>query len=224
MPKVDAVFFDAYGTLFDVHAPAMALQSRLGPIAIDISKLWRQKQLEYSWTLSLRGRYRRFIELTAEALDFALQTHGLAGETDLRDTLLRDYRRLSTYREVPAALQRLQAAGLKLALLSNGDPDLLDDLVDNAKLRNFLPRNISVAEIGIYKPDQRVYAHALDCFGIKDPARCAFISSNAWDAGGAAQAGLRVYWVNRSQQPVEYQLDATARIVTDLSSLADDLI
>jgi 2-haloacid dehalogenase len=223
MPQVDAVMFDAYGTLFDVHAPAMALAARLGPVATDISKLWRQKQLEYSWTLSLRGRYRSFWQLTAEALDHALQAHGLAGETDLRDMLLRDYRQLSTYREVPALLQQLQAAGLRLALLSNGDPDLLDDLVDHAALRTFLPHNISVAELGIYKPDQRVYRLGLDHLGVAAAERCAFVSSNAWDAAGAAQAGLRVFWVNRSQQPVEYQLDQVATIVSDLSSLAQNL-
>ena len=224
MPRVDAVLFDAYGTLFDVHAPATALAARLGPIAGDISKLWRQKQLEYTWTLSLRGRYRSFWELTAESLDYALQSHGLAGESVLRETLLQDYRSLSIYREVPALLHKLQAAGLTLALLSNGDPDLLDDLVAHAGLQGLLPVNISVAEIGIFKPDQRVYQHALEHSGVTTPERCAFISSNAWDAAGAAQAGLRVYWINRSQQPVEYQLDQSAVILADLTSLAEDLI
>jgi 2-haloacid dehalogenase len=224
MRRVDAVMFDAYGTLFDVHAPAAALIARLGPVATDISRLWRQKQLEYSWTLSLRGRYRSFWDLTAEALDYALQAHGLAGETTLRDMLLHDYRRLSTYREVPDLLTRLRQEGLQLALLSNGDPDLLDDLVDHAQLRPFLPVNISVAEAGIFKPDQRIYQLGLDRLGIETAGRCAFVSSNAWDAAGAAQAGLRVFWVNRNQQPIEYQLDQVATILADLSSLAPDLL
>lgn len=222
--KVDAVLFDAYGTLFNVHAPAAVLAVRLGPVANDISRLWRQKQLEYTWTLSLRGGYRSFRQLTAEALDFALQSHGLTGEVALRETLLRDYRSLPVYPEVPTLLQKLQTAGLRLALLSNGDPDLLDDLVNNAALRSFLPINISVAEIGVYKPDQRVYKNGLDRLEITKPECCAFVSSNAWDAAGATQAGLRTFWVNRSQQPIEYQLDQSAVILTDLSSLAEKLI
>jgi 2-haloacid dehalogenase len=228
MPRVDAVMFDAYGTLFDVHAPAAALTARLGPVAADISRLWRQKQLEYSWTLSLRGRYRSFWDLTTEALDHALQAHdlagGLAGDTTLRDALLRDYRQLTTYREVPDLLRQLQQGGLRLALLSNGDPDLLDDLVDHAQLRPFLPDNISVAEAGIYKPDQRIYRLGLDRLGVEAAARCAFVSSNAWDAAGAAQAGLQVFWVNRTGQPIEYQLDQVATIVADLSVLARALL
>jgi 2-haloacid dehalogenase len=138
--------------------------------------------------------------------------------------LLHDYRRLSTYREVPDLLARLQQAELQLALLSNGDPDLLDDLVDHAQLRPFLPVNISVAEAGIFKPDQRIYRLGLDRLGIETAARCAFVSSNAWDAAGAAQAGLQVFWVNRNQQPIEYQLDQVATILTNLSSLATDLL
>jgi 2-haloacid dehalogenase len=113
---------------------------------------------------------------------------------------------------------------LRLALLSNGDPDLLDDLVDHAKLRTFLPVNISVAEAGIFKPDQRLYQLGIDRIGIDTPARCAFVSSNAWDAAGAAQFGLRVFWVNRNRQPVEYQLDQVATILSDLSSLAQHLL
>jgi 2-haloacid dehalogenase len=220
---VDAVLFDAYGTLFDVHAPAAALAARLGPVAGDISRLWRQKQLEYTWTLSLRGQFRSFWQLTGEALDVALQAHGLAGETDLRNNLLRDYRRLSAYRDVPEMLHQLQLAGIDAALLSNGDPDLLDDLVGAAGLTTLLKPSISVAPLQIFKPDQRVYRLGLERLAIRDPNRCAFVSSNAWDAAGAAQAGLHVIWVNRQQQPIEYQLDRVARIVTDLSSLARDL-
>jgi 2-haloacid dehalogenase len=223
MALVDAVLFDAYGTLFDVHAPAAALATRLGPVAGDISRLWRQKQLEYTWTLSLRGQYRSFWQLTGEALDFALQAHGLAGEVELRNSLLQDYRRLAAYREVPEMLRQLQLAGIDAALLSNGDPDLLDDLVEAAALTALLQPSISVAPLQIFKPDQRVYRLGLQQLKISDPRRCAFVSSNAWDAAGAAQAGLHVIWVNRQQQPIEYQLDELASIVTDLSSLARDL-
>lgn len=224
MPQVEAVLFDAYGTLFDVHAPAAALAARLGPVAGEISRLWRQKQLEYTWTLSLRGSYRPFSDLTSEALDYALQAHGLAGETELRRQLLADYRRLSLYREAPDLLRQLHAAGIRSALLSNGDPDLLAELVSHAGIGPFLQPNISVAELGIYKPDQRIYRLGLDHLGIGVAGRCAFVSSNAWDAAGAAQAGLRVFWINRNLQPIEYQLDRSAQIATDLSSLSEHLL
>jgi 2-haloacid dehalogenase len=224
MAQVDAVLFDAYGTLFDVHAPAAALALRLGPVAGDISKLWRLKQLEYTWTLSLRSRYRSFWQLTAEALDHALQVHGLADEVDLRRQLLHDYRRLSLYPEVPGLLQQLKAANMRLALLSNGDPDLLDNLVRHAAIDDLLEPSISVADLSIFKPDQRVYRLGLDRVNVIDPQRCAFVSSNAWDAAGAAQAGLQVFWVNRTQQPIEYDLDKSAVIVTDLSSLPQYLL
>lgn len=224
MSQVDAVLFDAYGTLFDVHAPAAALTTKLGPVAGEISRLWRQKQLEYSWTLSLRGRYRSFWRLTTDALEYALLAQGLAGETQLREQLLAEYRRLAPYREVPGLLRHLRDSGLRLALLSNGDPDLLDDLVSHAELEGLLHAKISVAELGIYKPDQRIYRLGLDHVGVKDPGRCAFVSSNAWDAAGAAQAGLKVFWVNRNQQPIEYQLGQSAKILADLSELGQYLL
>jgi 2-haloacid dehalogenase len=220
MAQVQAVFFDAYGTLFDIHAPAAALKSRLGPIAQDVSQLWRQKQLEYSWTLSLRGQYRSFWTLTGDALDVALATYGLDQDRQQRDNLLEAYRRLRAYPEVPALLHNLRAAGIRLALLSNGDPDLLADLTAAAGLDDLLDDAISAAEIGIYKPDARVYQRALDRFDLRDVKTCAFVSSNAWDAAGAAQFGFQTFWVNRNRQPVEYELDRAATILNDLSELA----
>ncbi len=219
MPTIDAVLFDAYGTLFDIHAPAAAMASRLGPIAHDISRLWRQKQLEYTWTLSLRGLYRPFEELTAEALDVALATYGLDQDRSQRDVLLAAYRRLAIYPDVPPLLRQLRKAGRPAALLSNGDPDLLADLMIHAKLTELLGPAISAGELRIYKPDHRIYRLGLERMGLTDPGRCAFVSSNAWDAAGAAQFGLRVFWINRTGQPIEYQLDRTATILEDLTSL-----
>lgn len=224
MAGVQTIFFDAYGTLFDIHAPAAAMKARLGPIAHDVSQLWRQKQLEYTWTLSLRGQYRSFWELTGEALDVALATYGLDQDKQQRDGLLAAYRRLTAYPEVPPLLQQLKAAGMPRALLSNGDPDLLADLTAAAGLGDLLDAAISVAEVGIYKPDARVYQHALDRFKLSDARACAFVSSNAWDAAGAAQFGFRTFWVNRSGQPMEYGLDRRATVLSSLGELAGLLL
>ncbi|MET1028213.1 MAG: haloacid dehalogenase type II [Dongiaceae bacterium] len=219
-PVIKAVLFDAYGTLFDIHAPAAALAKQLGPVAHDVSRLWRQKQLEYTWTLSLRGRYRCFWDLTAEALDVALATHGLKQNRQQRNELLASYRHLVAYPEVHGLLQTLRQAGIRTALLSNGDPDLLAELTASAGLTDLLDAAISVASLGIYKPDQRVYRHGLDRLGLQTPHGCAFVSSNAWDAAGAVQFGLNVFWVNRSNQPLEYKLDQTTTILSDLTPLA----
>lgn len=224
MAGVQAIFFDAYGTLFDIHAPAAAMKARLGPIAHDVSQLWRQKQLEYTWTLSLRGQYRKFWDLTAEALDVALATYGLDQDAQRRDSLLVAYRHLSAYPEVPSLLQKLRSAGIPRALLSNGDPDLLADLIAAAGLGELLDAAISVAEAGIYKPDARVYQLALDRFKLSDARACAFVSSNAWDAAGAAQFGFRTFWVNRNGQPIEYGLDRRATVLSSLGDLAGLLI
>jgi 2-haloacid dehalogenase len=219
-PAIEAILFDAYGTLFDVHAPAAALAKRLGPVAHDVSRLWRQKQLEYTWTLSLRGRYRSFWELTAEALDVALASYGLNQDRQQRNDLLASYRHLAAYPEVPGLLRTLRQAGIRTALLSNGDPGLLAELTASADLTDLLDAAISVASIGIYKPDQRVYRHGLDRLRLDNPQHCAFVSSNAWDAAGAAQFGLKVFWVNRDSQPLEYKLDQTTTILSDLAPLA----
>ncbi|MDY0885014.1 haloacid dehalogenase type II [Dongia soli] len=224
MPSVQAIFFDAYGTLFDIHAPAAAMKARLGPIAQQVSQLWRQKQLEYTWTLSLRRQYRSFWELTAEALDVALATYGLDQDRQQRDSLLAAYRQLSAYPEVPPLLQKLKAAGIPRTLLSNGDPDLLSDLTAAAKLGDLLDAPISVAEVGVYKPDARGYQLALDRFKLSSPQSCAFVSSNAWDAAGAAQFGFRTFWINRNGQPIEYGLDRQATILSSLGDLAHELI
>ena len=217
---IRAILFDVYGTLLDVHS-AIAREGReLGPRADAISRLWRQKQLEYSWVYSLRGEYRSFRELTAAALDFALAGHD--APPNLRARLLQAYENLSPYPDAAAALARLRGNGLRLAALSNGDPDMLETALASAGLRAQLDAVLSVAPLKIYKPDRGVYEMGRDWAGVAT-AEIAFVSSNAWDAGGAAAFGFRTFWINRAGQPMEYDISVKADILESLGDLTDRL-
>jgi 2-haloacid dehalogenase len=214
---IRAVLFDVYGTLLDVHS-AIAREGRgLGAQADPVSRLWRQKQLEYTWVYSLRGVYRSFRELTAAALDFALAGHDASPA--LRARLLQAYENLETYPDAVAALARMRGKGLRLAALSNGDPDMLDSALASAGLRAQLDAVLSVASLAVYKPDRRVYEMGRDWTGAAI-AEIAFVSSNAWDAGAAAAFGFRTFWINRVGQPAEYDIPAKANILRSLSDLA----
>lgn len=213
---IRAVLFDVYGTLLDVHS-AIAREGRdLGSAADSVSRLWRQKQLEYTWVYSLRGEYRSFRDLTAAALDFALVGHNVPAA--LRMRLLQAYERLSPYPDAVDALAQLRGKGLRLAALSNGDPDMLEAGLASAELRAALDAVLSVAPLKIYKPDHRVYELGRDWAGAT-AGDIAFVSSNAWDAGGAAGFGFRTFWINRAGQPPEYDLPAKATVVSSLTEM-----
>ncbi len=218
---IQAILFDVYGTLLDVHSAIAREGQGLGAQADGISRLWRQKQLEYTWIYSLRGEYRGFRALTEAALDFALAAHGCAAET-WRGPLLRAYARLDPYPEVANALSALRRGGLRLAALSNGDADMLETGLAAAGLRDGLDAVLSVAPLRVFKPDRRVYELGQDWAGV-GAGDIAFVSSNAWDAGGAAAFGFRTFWINRIGQPPEYDLPRSARIVTSLQDLASSL-
>ena len=192
---IRACVFDAYGTLFDVHAPAARLRDRLGERADALSAVWRTKQLEYTWLRSLMRRHADFWQVTGEALDFALEETGLAGAVD-RDALLRDYLTLDAYGDAAPALGRLRDAGLKTAILSNGEPKMLAAATESAGLDSRLDAVLSVEEAGIYKPDPATYRIAVDRLAVQASEIC-FVSTNAWDAAGAASFGFRVAWLNR---------------------------
>lgn len=212
------VLFDAYGTLLDVHSAVGRHAAAIGPDAAALSRLWRQKQLEYTWTRSLMGRHADFAVVTAEALDFALATYGLA-DAALREALLRAYRTLDAYPEVPAVLEDLRRRGLRTAILSNGSPEMLAAGVAAAGIGALLDAVLSVESVGIYKPDPRVYRLAVDHFDVP-AAETLFVSSNAWDAAGAAAYGFRVAWINRIGQPAEYGFAPPAATLTDLTEIA----
>ena len=192
---IAACVFDAYGTLFDVHAPAAGLRDTLGAKADELSALWRTKQLEYSWLRSLMGRHADFWQVTGEALDHAMEAVGLA-DAGLRQRLLDDYFRLAAYDDAAPTLDRLRSAGLATAILSNGAPAMLEAATVSAGLSPRLDAVLSVEPAGIFKPHPSTYQIAVDRMGTP-PARICFVSTNGWDAAGAASFGFRVVWLNR---------------------------
>lgn len=196
--EIRACVFDAYGTLFDVHSAVTRQRARLGDCAEAVSSLWRRKQLEYSWLRSLMGLHADFWQVTGEALDFALTSHGVDGQ-ELRQDLMSAYLSLAPYPEVRRTLQVLRSRGLPLAILSNGSPAMLQAAVTAADFADLELRCYSVEEIGVYKPDPRVYRLACEHLGLR-PEQISFQSANGWDAAGAAAFGMKVAWINRSGQ------------------------
>ena len=193
--------FDAYGTLFDVHSAASRYQVRLGSHAQAVSKMWRNKQLEYTWLRSLMNCYVDFWEVTQDSLDYALEYQGI-DDKSLRKDLLRAYYELSCYPEVPDTLIKLKQIGLGTAILSNGSRKMLEAGVRNSKLGKVLDCIISVDSIEIFKPSPKVYQLATDQLGC-NREEILFFSSNAWDVSGASTFGFKTIWVNRFAQATE---------------------
>lgn len=210
--------FDAYGTLFDVHAAVRRHAAALGPDAQRLSEIWRAKQLEYSWVRSLSGAYRDFWRLTEDALDTAFAACPTADRA-FRDRLLEAYRSLDCYPEVPQVLKELKAGGARLAILSNGSPRMLDQAVRAAGLEPVIDDVLSVDAIRVYKPDPRVYEIATTQFRVF-PEAVSFQSSNRWDVAGAARFGFRAVWINRTDAVDEYPDMAPAAVLKDLTGLA----
>ena len=215
---ITACVFDAYGTLFDVHSAVRRYSNQIKESEA-VSALWRAKQLEYTWLRSLMGRYVDFWQVTADALDFALETYGIS-DTVIRQDLLQAYMTLSCYSEVPDVLDRLKRKGIRCAILSNGSPQMLSSAVKNSGLSEFFDAVISVDMIGQYKPDPRVYQLAVDELKV-EKSKISFQSSNAWDAAGANAYGFNVVWVNRFKQKPE-RLNTSVDIeLTDLEKLPE---
>lgn len=193
---IGACVFDAYGTLFDVSAATARCRGALGEQADSLTELWRSKQLEYCWLRSLRGDYVDFWHITGQSLDYALATLGLH-EPALRSRLMEMYFVLDAYPEVRETLGTLKTAGVRSAILSNGSPSMLTAAVHRAVLEKFLDAVISVDAVRIYKPHPMVYQLAVDRLRMPAEKIC-FLSSNYWDASGAALFGFRVVWINRT--------------------------
>jgi 2-haloacid dehalogenase len=214
---IGACVFDAYGTLFDYASAAArccdVLGDRIGPL----TALWRDKQLQYTWLRALQGRHADFWQVTCDALDFALETLGL-DDPQLRARLMDLYRTLDVFPEVPAMLQRLKAAGLKTAILSNGTPDMLDTAVNKAGIGDLLDAVLSVESVGVYKPHPKVYQFAVDRLAVPAEA-ISFQSSNAWDAYAASAFGMRVVWCNRYGQRPERLPGKPDREIASLAEL-----
>jgi len=215
-----AYVFDAYGTLFDVHAAVRRHAGAIGPDGQLLSEIWRAKQLEYSWVRTLMGSYLDFWQLTEQALDFAFRKVPSADRA-LRQELLDAYWQLDCYPEVPAVLKALKAEGARIAILSNGSPAMLEAAVRSAALDQVLDDVFSVDEVRRFKTDPAVYDMVSTGWRLY-PDAVSFQSSNRWDVAGATRFGFRTVWINRTSQPDEYQDLKPGLILPSLEGLLSD--
>ena len=215
--KTLAYVFDAYGTLFDVHAAIGRHRAAAGTEADRFSEIWRTKQLEYTWTLTLAGHYRDFWTLTERALDYAF-ARVPSVDRALRSKLLEAYLSLDAFPDARTVLAALRERGLRTAILSNGSPRMLGAAVDASGIARLCDAVLSVDAVRMYKPRPEVYALVTDRLGIT-PQETVFVSSNRWDVMGAAAFGFRPNWVNRAKAPDEYAEYPAVQIVPDLSAL-----
>jgi 2-haloacid dehalogenase len=197
MEHIRGIAFDLYGTLFDVHSVVDRCDERFPGRGREISTLWRQKQLEYTWLRSLMNRYVTFEQATEEALRFTCSYLGLSLNDTVCNSLCDAYLHLQAFPEVSDALRELRSRGLKLAVLSNGSPHSIGAVLDHAGLRAGFDHLLSVDPVRVYKPDDRAYALAEQAFGVTRSS-ILFVSSNAWDATGARYFGFPTCWINRA--------------------------
>jgi 2-haloacid dehalogenase len=202
LAATSACVFDAYGTLFDLTSASRRCADALGGKADALSALWRTKQLEYSWLRSLMGRHADFWQVTSEALDYALGALAIDAGDGLRARLMDAFLEIETFPEARSALEALRRGGRSASILSNGSPKMLAAATRSAGIAHLLDHLLSIEEVGVYKPDHRVYQLAVDRLGLA-PQRICFISSNGWDAAGAASFGFAAVWANRSGAPRE---------------------
>ncbi|SAL09825.1 haloacid dehalogenase [Caballeronia peredens] len=197
MNHIKAIAFDLYGTLFDVHSVIDRCEQRFPGRGREISTLWRQKQLEYTWLRSLMNRYVTFEQATEDGLRYTCRHLKLDLNEETKAALCDAYLKLRPFPEVPDTLSRLAARGLKLAVLSNGSPHSIASVVGHAGLRDSFDHLLSVDPVRIYKPHDRAYELAESAFGLSRAA-ILFVSSNAWDATGARYFGFPTAWINRA--------------------------
>ena len=195
MSKVKAVIFDAYGTLFDVNSAAEKCKNKIGDKWEGFANYWRTTQLEYTWLRSLMKRHKDFWKVTEESLDKSMKVFKI--NPNMKEELLSLYKKLSTFPEVSETLKQLKNKNLKLAILSNGSPDLLNELVNSNNLTEIFDDLFSIEEVKIYKPDNKVYEMPINKYKIK-PEEIFFLSSNTWDVSGGGNYGYQSIWVNRN--------------------------
>jgi 2-haloacid dehalogenase len=195
MKDIKAIVFDAYGTLFDVNSAAEKCKGKIGDKWESFSNFWRTTQLEYTWLRSLMKRHKDFWQITEESLDKSMKAFKI--DNSMKSELLNLYKVLSPYPEVKEVLKKLKEKECRLAILSNGTPALLNELVKSNNLENIFDDLFSVEEIGIYKPDSRVYDMPIKKYQIK-AGKIAFLSANTWDVSGGGNYGYNTIWVNRN--------------------------
>ena len=192
--KTKAVVFDAYGTLFDVNSAAEKCKDKIGTKWEAFANFWRTTQLEYTWLRSLMKRHKNFWEITEDSLDKSMRVFNI--NKSMKNELLNLYKILSPYPEVRGVLEDLKKKNFKLAILSNGTPDLLNELVVCNKLNNLFDDLFSIEEVKVYKPDSRVYELPIKKYKIKSE-EITFLSANTWDVSGGGNFGYNSIWVNR---------------------------
>ncbi len=195
MKNIKAIIFDAYGTLFDVNSAAEKCKEKIGDNWEGFSNYWRITQLEYTWLRSLMKRHKDFWKITEDSLDKSMKAYKI--DSSMKNELLYLYKILSPFNEVPEVLKTLKKKNLKLAILSNGTPSLLNQLVKSNNLENIFNDIFSIEEVGIYKPDSKVYDMPIKKYQIKKE-EVVFLSSNTWDVSGAGNYGYNSIWVNRN--------------------------
>jgi 2-haloacid dehalogenase len=205
--RIDAVAFDAYGTLFDVYSVGSLAEQLYPGRGAELTLLWRERQLDYTWLRTLSDRYKPFAQVTRDALRFACRRLGLDLDEAREARLMNQYACLSSFPENLEALRELKAMGLPLAILSNGDPAMLEVSVRSAGMEGLFDHLLSADTVQRYKTSAEVYALGPAAFGVP-AARVLFVSSNAWDAVGATWYGYTAFWINRGGLPME-ELDTT---------------
>src|SRR5438045_1281131 len=214
---IELCVFDAYGTLYDFNSAVARHRAVVGPRADALSEMWRSKQIQYTWLRNSMGAYAPFWQVTGEALDHCLAAQGIT-EPSVRERLMGAYLALDPFPEVPAMLDRLKRAGVRRAILSNGNPQMLDPMVRASGLADRFEAVLSVDAAGVFKVDPKVYALVEARCGVT-PAQVCFLSSNCWDAHGAARFGFKTVWVNRAGAPDDNLPGRIAAEVKDLSFL-----
>jgi 2-haloacid dehalogenase len=217
LADTSACVFDAYGTLFDLTSASRRCRDALGDKAEAMSALWRSKQLDYTWLRSLMGRHAEFWQVTGDALDYAMAQLGFA-DPALRERLMDAFLNIEAYADARAVLERLRRARRPAAILSNGSPSMLDAAVTSAGLGQLLDHVLSVEDVGVYKPDRRVYELATRRLAVPAEQVC-FVSSNGWDAVGAASFGFKAVWANRNGAPRERLPAQPVAVIDSLAEL-----
>ncbi len=218
MKNIKAIIFDAYGTLFDVNSAAEKCKEKIGDKWEGFANYWRTTQLEYTWLRSLMKRHKDFWQVTEESLDKSMKTYEI--DSSMRNELLDLYKILSTFKEVPEVLKSLKKKDFKLAILSNGTPALLNELVKSNNLENIFDDIFSIEEVGVYKPDFKVYDIPIKKYHIQRN-EVAFLSANTWDVSGGGNYGYNSIWVNRNNNIFDNLDYVLKHQIDDLSKLLD---
>ena len=218
MMKTKAVVFDAYGTLFDVNSAAEKCKDKIGTKWEAFANFWRTTQLEYTWLRSLMKRHKNFWEITEDSLDKSMKVFNI--NKNMKNELLNLYKILSPYPEVREVLEDLKKKNFKLAILSNGTPALLNELVASNKLNNLFDDLFSIEEVKVYKPDSRVYEIPIKKYKIKSD-EITFLSANTWDVSGGGNFGYNSIWVNRHNSEFDILDFQPKNEINNLTQLLD---